>query len=166
MRRSGPALGKEGTAARLEFDHRQDLWVARMAFPGIEDAYGVVSKYSKKEGIVIKAEVNTPRWKIDPETLVVSGFGQMYPVICTQKGALFADKIDALLKKNRARHLFDIMFMLSQKYPIDERVFKTFGIQEPPLQAVVNRVESFSASELIVNAKTIIRQLVERYRHG
>jgi len=100
--RIASAVKKEGITARCGFDHWQNLWVARIVFPGIENAYGVVSKYSQKEGIVIKVEVNRPHWKIDSETLVISGFGQMYPVICTQRGALFADKIDALLKKNRA----------------------------------------------------------------
>ncbi len=116
---------------------------------------------------------------------VVSGFGQMYPVVCTHKGALFADKIDALLKKNRARHLFDIMFMLSSKYSMDARVLKILNIKKPPLEAMINRVESLSTielkrqaealrpflfdeneAELIVNAKTIIPQLVQRYRQG
>ena len=161
------------------------MWVAQIIFSDIESIYGVVSKHSKKEGIVIKVEVNRPRWKIEPETLVVSGFGQMYPVVCTHKGALFADKIDALLKKNRARHLFDIMFMLSSKYSMDARVLKILNIKKPPLEAMINRVESLSTielkrqaealrpflfdeneAELIVNAKTIIPQLVQRYRQG
>ncbi len=176
------ALKKEGMGSRLEFDHWQNLWVARIVFPDIESFYGVVSKYSKKEGIVIKVEVNRPHWKIKPETLVVSGFGQMYPVVCTQKGALFADKIDALIKENRARHLFDIMFMLTQKYPMDKQVLKALGIKEPPLEAILKRVQSFSQAELkhqtetlrpflfdeneaqlLVNAKTIVPQLVKQY---
>ncbi len=176
------ALKKEGMGSRLEFGHWQNLWVARIVFPDIESFYGVVSKYSKKEGIVIKVEVNRPNWKIKPETLVVSGFGQMYPVVCTQKGALFADKIDALIKKNRPRHLFDIIFMLTQKYPMDKQVLKALGIKEPPLEAILKRVQSFSQAELkhqaetlrpflfdeneaqlLVNAKTIVPQLVKQY---
>lgn len=178
-----PALKNEGLVSRLEFAHWENLFVARMVFPDIENAYGVVSKYSKKEGIVIKVEVNQPHWQIKPETLLITGFGQMYPVLCTQKGALFADKIDALIKKNRARHLFDIIFMLSNKYPIDEQVLKMLGIKEPPLEAILKRVNAFSEAELkqqadslepflfdeaeaqlLVNAKTIVRQLVDRYR--
>lgn len=178
-----PAMKNEGVVSKLEFDHRENLLVARVAFPDVESIYGVVSKYSKKEGIVIKVEVNLPRWKIKPETLLISGFGQMYPVLCTQKGALFADKIDALIKKNRARHLFDIIFMLSNKYPIDEQVLNTLGIKEPPLEAILRRVDGFSEAQLkhqaeslrpflfdeneaqlLINAKTIVRQLVDRYR--
>lgn len=179
------ALKKEGIDSQLEFGHWQNLWVAELVFPDIERAYGVVSRYSKKEGIVIKVEVNRPRWKIEPETLVVRGFGEMYPIICTQRGALFADKIDALLKKNRPRHLFDLMFILGAKFPIDEKVLKAVGVKEPPLEAMIRRVESFSAAELkaqaeslrpflfdeheadlIVNAKTVIRELVEQYKRS
>lgn len=176
-------LKKEGAESRVQFEHWENLWVAKIVFPEIERFYRVVSKYSKKEGIMIKVEVNRPRWKINPETLVASGYGQMIPIICTQKGALFADKIDALLKKNRVRHLFDLMFMLAQKYPIDQSVLKVVGVQEEPLKAIVRRTESFSSQELkhqseslrpflfdesqaemIVNAKSVIRQLVWQYQ--
>ena len=176
------ALKKIGMEVRLGFSHWQNLWVAELIFPDVERVYGVASRHSKKEGVVIKAEVMRPRWKIEPEAFVIRGFGEMYPAVCTQKGALFADKIDALLKKNRARHLFDLMFMLGAKYPIDAKVLKAVGVKGPPLEAVVRRVERFSAQDLkrlaeslrpflfdeqeaglIVNAKTIIRQLVEQY---
>lgn len=109
MNKVKTALERGGMNSRLAFGHWQNLWVADLIFPHIERSYGITSPYSKKEGIVIKVEVNRPRWKIKPETLMVRGFGEMYPVICTQKGALFADKIDALLTKDRARHLFDIL---------------------------------------------------------
>lgn len=175
-------LEKSGMNARLSFAHWQNLWVADLVFPEIERFYGIVSRYSQKEGLKIKIEVNRPRWKIKPETLVAQGFGEMYPVICTQKGALFADKIDALIKKNRARHLFDLMFILGAKWPIDEKVLKVIGVKEAPLEAVTRRIEQFSVAalktlaeslrpflfdereaELIVNAKTVIPQLIEQY---
>jgi len=176
------AMKMNGIDLRLAFGHWQNLWVAELTFPDVERTYGVKSRHSQKEGIMIKVEVNRPAWDIEPEALVIKGFGEMYPVICTQKGALFADKIDALLKKNRSRHLFDIFFMLGVKYPIDEKVLKTIGVSGDPLEAVLQRVERFSAAELkaqaeslrpflfdeheadlLTNAKTVIRQLIEQY---
>lgn len=176
------SLKQEGIAARLDFAHWENLWVAEIIFPDVERVYGIESKYSKKEGLLIKLEVYRPRWKIKPEVLMAGGFGYMSPVVCTQKGALFADKIDALVKKNRARHLFDILFMLSKKYPIDANVLKALGIKGPPLETIIRRVENFSERELksqaealrpflfdeteadlLIHAKTVIRQLVERY---
>lgn len=183
LREAVTALHQQGMDCRLEFGHWENLWVADMIFPEVERAYGVVSRHSKKEGIRIKVEVNRPRWKIEPETLLVAGFGQMVPVVCTQKGALFADKIDALIKKNRGRHLFDLIFMLAGKYPIDAKVLKALGIKEPPLEVILRRVFGFpqaelkrqaeslrpflfdeTEAELIVNAQAIVPQLVKQYQ--
>jgi len=175
-------IKKEGFNVNLNFEHWQNMLVAEFIFPAVEREYGISSRNTKKEGVVIKLEVNIPRWTIEREILMVSGFGQMFTVGCTQKGALFADKIDALLKKTRARHLFDILFMLSQKYPIDMKVLRSVGVKESPLEVIMHRVDGFSNAELklqadnlrpflfdeneaemIVNAKTIIRQLIESY---
>jgi len=176
------ALKKEGINAQLEFAHWENILAAELIFPNIEKNYEITSPYTKKKGIVIKIETNQPRWKIKTETLAVTGFGNMYPVICTDRGALFADKIDALLKKNRARHLFDIIFMLAKKYPIDINVLKILGITQSPFAVILTRVNTFSAQELkkqaeslrpflfdeseanlIINAPTIVQQLIERY---
>ena len=176
-------LKREGFEIRLTFGHWDNLLVAELIFPNIEKHYGIVSPYTRKEGIVIKVEANQPRWTIKTETLMAAGFGYMFPVICGEKGALFADKIDALIKKNRARHLFDIMFMLSKNYPINTRILKTLGIKDPPLSAILKRVERFSTAELkklaeqlrpflfeeseadlIIHARKIVPQLIGRYK--
>lgn len=176
-------LKKEGFGINLNFGHWDHILVAELVFPDIEKYYGVISRYARKEGIIIKVEANRPRWKIKPESLGVTGFGQMFPVVCTDRGAFFADKIDALIKKTLARHVFDILFMLSQKYPIDTHVLRVLGIEDPPLDAILKRVRSFSAAELkkqaeslrpflfeeseadlIVHAPQVIAQLVQRYQ--
>ena len=178
-------LEKEGLKIKLAFGHWDNLLVGEFIFPEIEEHYGVISHYKRKEGIVIKFEANRPAWKIQTESLVITGFGNMFPVVCSDRGALFADKIDALIKKNRARHLFDIMFMLSKKYPINNSVLKTFKIKGPPLDAILERVKSFSAGELkkqaeqlrpflfeeseadlIVHAHDVIPQLIQSYGQG
>jgi len=178
-------LKKEGLEIKLAFGHWDNLLVGEFVFPDIEEHYGIVSPHRRKEGILIKFEANRPKWKIQTESLVVTGFGNMFPVVCTHPGALFADKIDALIKKNRARHLFDIMFMLSKKYPIDANVLKALGIKDPPLDAILQRVKLFSAVELkklaeslrpflfeeseadlIVHAHEVIPQLIRSYGSG
>ncbi|MDO8580652.1 MAG: nucleotidyl transferase AbiEii/AbiGii toxin family protein [Candidatus Omnitrophota bacterium] len=178
-------LKKEGLEINLAFGHWENLLVGEFVFPEIEEHYGVVSPHRRKEGILIKFEANQPKWRIQTESLMVTGFGNMFPVVCTHPGALFADKIDALIKKNRARHLFDIMFMLSKKYPIDLNVLKALGINDPPLDAILKRVKLFSAAELkklaeqlrpflfeeseadlIIHAPDVIPQLIRRYGKG
>lgn len=167
----------------VSFRHFKKIYAADMEFPDIEKLYGVISMYTKKSGLLVKVETNTPGWKIVMETRVISGFGELYPCFCTQRGALFADKIDALVKKTRARHLYDIIFMLSQGYPIDNNVLRVLGIKEPPLEVIRGRVEDFSPGELakqaeslrpflfeeadadmIINAHTVIPALIEEYK--
>ncbi|MBI3602528.1 MAG: nucleotidyl transferase AbiEii/AbiGii toxin family protein [Candidatus Omnitrophica bacterium] len=183
LEKVGGSLKGQGCAVKLAFGHWDNILAGEFIFPEIEEHYGVVSPHRRKEGIVIKCEANRPKGKIKTESLVVAGFGSMFPVVCTDKGILFADKIDALIKKNRARHLFDIMFMLSQKYPLDLNVLKALGIKEPPLEAILKRVVSFSAAELkkqaeqlrpflfeeseadlIVHAHEVIPQLIRGYQ--
>lgn len=178
-------LKQEGFGVHLGFGHWGRLLVSELIFPDIEKHYGIVSSHTRKEGIMIKIEANRPLWKIKTETLLAGGFGNMFPIICTEIGALFADKIDALVRKNRARHLFDIMFMLSKQTPIDARVLKALGIKEPPLDVILKRVKAFSVPELkkqaeslrpflfeeseadlIIHASGVIPQLVEKYRQG
>ncbi len=175
-------LKKEGLEIKLTFGHWDNILVGEFVFPNIEEHYGVISAHKRKEGILIKFEANQPSWKIQAESLVVTGFGYMFPIVCTQKGALFADKIDALIKKNRARHLFDLMFMLSKKYPIDANVLKALKIKDLPLDAILKSVKSFSAEELkklaeqlrpflfeeseadlIVHAHEVVPQLIRSY---
>ena len=185
LKRVQNKLKNEGLEGRLGFGHWENLLVAELIFPKIEKQYGIISPHTRKEGIVIKIETNQPSWKIKTESLVVAGFGHMFPVVCTDRGALFADKIDALIKKNRARHLFDIIYMLSQKYPIDLNVLKVLGTKEPPLDVIRKRVTAFSTAELrkqaeqlrpflfeeseaevIAHAPEVIKQLIQSYGNG
>ncbi|MFH1836908.1 MAG: nucleotidyl transferase AbiEii/AbiGii toxin family protein [Candidatus Omnitrophota bacterium] len=149
-------LGRVGLEVEIKFSHWGDLYVANLLFPEVEKAYNVVSRHSKKEGIIIKVEVNNiKKWQIKSETQVISGFGEFYPCICTEKGILFADKIDALNNKNRGRHLYDIMFMLSNKYPIDEDVLKSFNLKKYPLEIISDRIKNLTKEELSKQAETL-----------
>lgn len=151
----GNELKKVGVDSCVEFAHWGNIYVSKLIFPAVEKAYNVVSKYSKKEGIIIKIETNKPKRKIKTETQVISGFGEFYPAICTEKGVLFADKIDALRKKNRGRHIYDIIFMLSNKYPINKNILEALGIKSDPLKIILDRIKSFSQKELRRQAETL-----------
>jgi len=172
---------KNGIKAGISFSHRENLLIADLSFPQVEKEYGITSKYGNS-GIVIKLDMNRPKWKINPETEVVSGYGITTPVVCTQKGAFFADKIDALIKKDRARHLFDIIFMLSEKFPVDDAVMKMLGLKNNPFNLILERVNGLSEKQLkiyadqlkpflfderdvslILNAKAILPGLIARY---
>ena len=167
---------------RVEFSHFKNVYVSKVTFPGIEKEYGVISKYSKKKGIVIKVELNKMKYRIKKEIKVISGFGEFYPCVCTDRAIHFADKIDALVKKNRGRHIYDIMFMLSNKYPIDKSYLKFLKIKKDPLEVIADRIKRYSNEELrkqaevlrpflfdekeadmVENAKLVILPLIEQY---
>ncbi len=176
-------LSRLNIDSKIKFEHWGKIYSAKLILPGIEKNYGVISRYSKKEGIIIKIETNRPGWEIKKESPVISGFGEIYPCVCTEIGALFADKIDALDKKGRARHLYDIMFMLANRCPVNRTVLSALKIKSDPLEAIMKTVERFSSTELkrqaeslrpflfeeseadlIVNARQIIPSLLSKYR--
>jgi predicted nucleotidyltransferase component of viral defense system len=178
-------LKKEGILAKAVFRHWDNLYAANLSFPDIERDYGIRSAYAKKEGIVIKIETNRPAWKIEKDTHVVSGFGELFPCVCTERGALFADKIDALSKKEKARHIYDLMFMLAKHFPIDKKVLSVLGITALPLELIAGKITSFSQetlkkqaealrpflfeedeADLIINARAIIPDLLRKYKTG
>ncbi|OGS46452.1 MAG: hypothetical protein A2539_01030 [Elusimicrobia bacterium RIFOXYD2_FULL_34_15] len=176
-------LKKLGFKAELNYKHWGNIFCANLVFPGVENIYNVVSRYSKQKGITIKVETNRPKWKLKSETQVVSGFGEFFPYICTEKGALFADKIDAVSKKKRGRHVYDLMFMLSNKFPINTNVLKVLGIKDDPLEFIVKSINNISQAELrsmaeslrpflfdekeadmVANAREIIPLMIEKYK--
>ena len=178
-------LKRIGLKSWVKFAHWGNVYVAKLIFPEIERFYNVISKYSKKEGIMIKVETNKPKWKVESETQVISGFAKFYPCICTEKGILFADKIDALIKKDRGRHIYDILFMLSNRYSVNKNILRVLGIKKEFLEVIAERIKKLSKEELkkqaeilrpflfdeseanlIINVHNIIPPLVEQYKNS
>lgn len=155
LKRVKNELKRVGLESQVGFSHWGNVYVSKLIFPDVERIYNVISKYSKKEGIIIKVETNKPKRKIKNETQVISGFGEFYPCICTDRSVLFADKIDAITKKSRGRHIYDIIFMLSNKYHIDKRMLSVFGIKKDPLEVISERVKNLSKKELKKQAEIL-----------
>lgn len=183
MSRVQKELKRVGLKAKVTFKYWQSMYVSTFLFPDIEKFYNVTSRYSKKQGIIIKVEVNKTEKSIKTESLVISGFGEFYPCVCTTAGILFADKIDAFTKKDRGRHLYDIIFMLSNKYPVDREFLTSLGITNNPLKVILIRIKKISKdelrkqaeilkpflfeeseSDLIINAHSLLPSLIEQYR--
>lgn len=185
LKKTAPELKRIGLKAKVRFAHWGNVYVSKLIFPEIEKNYNAVSKYSKKEGIMIKVETNNLKRKIKHETQAIAGFGETYPCICTDREVLFADKIDALNKKQRGRHIYDVMFMLSNKFPVDMNFLRALGIKKDPFQVVAERINSFSKTELkrqaevlrpflfdeseaglIINAHEIMPSLLRQYKQS
>jgi predicted nucleotidyltransferase component of viral defense system len=175
-------LKRSGAASEITFSHWKHVLVCRFNFPDIEENYGIKTKHTRESGLLIKFEVNIPKWEIKSETEVITGYGETYPCMCTDKSILFADKIDALVKKRMGRHLYDIIFMLSQKFSVDKKIFTELSYKSEPFEILSDCVSDFSGVELkkqadilrpflfdeqetdlIINAKTIIEKLIQKY---
>lgn len=183
VRKAQTGLKYLNIEASVRFDHWDNILSGQLAFRSIEKAYNISSPFSKKEGIIIKLEANRPKWKIKRENEVIAGFGEIYPCVCTDKSALFADKIDAVNKKMRGRHIYDIIFMLSNKYPIDRNILKHLKVEGDPLEAIERGIKKLtsadlrkqaetlrlflfdeSQADLLVQAKDVVHSLIAKYR--
>lgn len=175
-------LKRSGIRSKVTFSHWNYVLVCRFNFPDIEKTYGIKTRHTRESGLLIKFEVNIPKWEIKSETEVITGYGETYPCACTKKSVLFADKIDALVKKKMGRHLYDIIFMLTQRFSVDEKIFTELRYKDQPFEILSDCVSNFSGIELkkqadilqpflfdeqeadlIIKAKTIIVKLIQKY---
>ena len=127
-------------------------------------------------------EANTPDYVLETEAGVVNGFGEVFLVNAMSRGALFADKIDTLRNKKRGRHVYDIIFMLSRKFPVNTEILQLSGIEEEPKEAISGIINGISdgqlerlaeevapflfdeaESRLIREAKIVVRNLLDRF---
>jgi predicted nucleotidyltransferase component of viral defense system len=141
-------LSRLGMKLDLKFKHWGRVYSSKLIFKDIEKQYNIVSKHSKKEGIIIKVETCNVGYKIKTQPQMLAGFGEFFPCICLTEGVVFANKIDTFLKKERGRHLYDLMFMLSKKFPIEKLVLKHLGIKQSPSEVILKRVEDLPSSIL------------------
>jgi len=148
-------MGKHGVSGGIEFEHRGRLSTARISFPDVEARYGIRSGSGRKGGMMIKLETNRPAWKREADIKVIAGFGEMVPVPCTPIPVLIADKIDAIISKNKGRHIYDLIALLGRKTQVDLGVWKKIGGKGAPIESLVNRVLGLKKAELSKMAESL-----------
>jgi len=141
-------MERRGFAVAVDFEHRGRLSAARLSFREVEKRYGAVSPRTRLGGLMVKMDVNRPVWRRDAEPRIVAGFGETVPVPVTPLPALMADKIDAILRKDRARHLYDLAVLLGRRTPVDVQIWHKLGGEGDPLECLLNRVRRFKPDEL------------------
>ena len=141
-------MERRGFTVGAGFEHRGRLSVARLSFPGLEKQYGIDPSRSRAGGLMIKMETNLPLWKRAPEPKIVAGFGEIIPVPCTPLPALMADKVDAAIRKNRARHLYDLAVLLGRKTPVDAQVWRKLGGEGDALDRLLERIKHLRPEDL------------------
>jgi predicted nucleotidyltransferase component of viral defense system len=173
-------LRREGISCDLEFSHRDPLLMAEFIFRGIQERYGVSDRRGE---IIIKLEAYTPDYALEIEAGVVNSFGEVFLVNSMSRGSVFADKLDTLRKKKRGRHVYDVIFMLTRKFPINRELLRLNGIEEEPKEAIIGIINGISDSQLeklseevapflfdetesrlIREAKLVVRNLVSRFK--
>ena len=172
-------LKRENIYSEVSFEHRGKLSSTTFVFKNVLEYYRIIDK---RGSLAVKFEANRPIFKLETESVTLSSFGEIFPVTMMSRGSLFAEKIDALRHIKEGRHIYDIIIMLSKRFPISEDVLKANGITEEPKKIILETIGEFSASELerlaiglrpflfneeefnlVVNAKRIVKDLLDKY---
>ncbi len=172
-------LERENILSELSFEHRGGLSSSKFLFKNALEYYHIMDK---RGTLMVKFEANRPKFKLETESTTVSSFGEIFPVKVMSKGSVFAEKLVALKHIKKGRHIYDIIIMLSKKFPINDEILKANDIKEKPKDAISAIINEFNPSELkrlavglqpflfdeaesnlVVNAKTIIKDLLEKY---
>lgn len=172
-------LERENMHSEVTFEHRGKLSSTAFLFRNVLEYYKVIDR---RGVLMVKFETNRPLFKLETESATISSFGEIFPVKMMSKGSILAEKIDALRHIRKGRHIYDIIIMLSKKFPINENVLEANGIRGAPKEVIINIINEFSHSELerlasglrpflfneeeynlVVNAKTIVKDLLDKY---
>lgn len=172
-------LKRENLHSELSFEHRGNLSSTKFVFKNILEYYRIKDK---RGNLMVKFEANRPVFELETESASISSFGEIFPVKMMSKGSIFAEKIDALRHIKKGRHIYDIIMMLSKKFPINKNVLEANGIKENPKEVILKIIGEFNLSELkrlaiglrpflfneerynlVVNAQMIIKDLLNKY---
>lgn len=122
-------LKRENILSEIKFEHRGNLSIVSFLFKNVLEFYNLRDEWGK---LIVKFETNRPGFKLKREVQIINSFGEIFPVKVMSQGDIFAEKIDAFRNIRKGRHIFDLFFMISKKFPIDENVLKANGIKEKP----------------------------------
>lgn len=172
-------LKRENIYSEISFEHRGKLSSTAFVFKNVLEYYRVMDR---RGTLMVKFEANRPMFKLETESVTISSFAEIFPVKMMSKGSIFAEKLDALRHIKKGRHIYDIIIMLSKKFPINTDVLEANGIKAEPKEVILSTINEFSPLELkrlasglrpflfneeefnlIVNANTIIKDLLDKY---
>lgn len=173
-------LLKEGFLTAVSCSRRNNLFTAELIFKDVIERYALST--DRGVTLMIKIEINAPKWGLITESKVLSMYGYNFTGILMSKGNLLSEKICALFNRKRGRDIYDTLFMLKRKFPFNENVLKTNsislpiknslisylkGIDEKELKRLANQVRPFlfkeNETELIVKAPLYAESFLEDY---
>lgn len=170
------ALNQEGFKCVTSEKNRKNIKAGWIKLTNVLQEYKITN--IKSEKLMIKLEVSLPECHLQKEPAVIDRYGYLFTVSLMEKGGIFAEKIDALLRRCRGRDIYDLIFLLRNKFLINDQVFQAKGWQITPRQAILEKMEKLTSEKLnrlaaqlepfllkeeekeyIINAKTYIKAL-------
>ncbi|MFH1553036.1 MAG: nucleotidyl transferase AbiEii/AbiGii toxin family protein [Candidatus Omnitrophota bacterium] len=142
----GKGLLKEGFFAEISAEKRGNLYVAELHFKDLMKSYGITDR--RGLDLMIKIEVYKPAWDLQSESGVLSLYGYNFSSILLEKGCLFSEKLYALFNRRRGRDIYDTLFMLKKKFPLNEGVLAANKIKGAAKEIILNHLKSLSEKEL------------------
>lgn len=140
------ALRNEGFRIKVKRKDIYDVYSARVGFESVMRDFGLTDQ--RGEDIVVKIEVNNPIWKIKYEPRALSSFGILFTALIMDKGSFLAEKSQAFIRRCRGRDIYDVLFMLRLKFPLDKEMFLAKKISDNPQEALLDKFRSLKEGEL------------------
>lgn len=146
-------LINEGFSINVKRKDVYDVYSARIGFESVMKDFGLVDK--RGEDVVIKVETNNPEWKIKGVPTALSFFGFLFTVMIMDKGSFLAEKSHAFIRRCRGRDVYDVLFMLRLKFPLDKEMFMAKKIKDSPKNALLNKFRNCGEAECRRLAKQV-----------
>lgn len=160
------SLKKEGFGCEILQKERGTLLAGQLKLTDILQSYKITKH--KDEKLMVKVEIDRPVWQMKTESKVLDRFGYLFSILLMDRSMLFAGKISALVNRKRGRDIYDVIFMLQKKFPVDGKSKQAVcehieSIAPKELVRLSKQVEPFLLDEeekdFVVNAKTYIKAL-------
>ena len=149
----GVSLKNEGFEVTIKRKDIYDVYSARIGFRSVMRNFGLVDQ--RGEDIVIKIEANRPVWQIKYEPLALSAFGLLFTALLMDKGSFLAEKSHAFIRRGRGRDVYDVLFMLRLKFPLDKKMFSAKTIKGDPKEVLLSKFRNLKEDDL----KNLARQV-------
>lgn len=146
-------LDKEGIFLDLSTEKRKNLFIAELYFQDLMKLSGIADK--RGLDLMLKIEIYQPGWRLKYESEVLSLYGYNFTSVLLSKGNMFAEKILALFKRKMGRDIFDTLFMLKKKFPLNEQVLRANGLEGKASELILEYFRKLPEKEL----KTLANQI-------
>lgn len=141
-----PKLSNEGFEIVTSYKKRKNLLIAYLKFNNIIKIYNISDK--RGPNLMIKIEINEPKWQLITEPNVLSLYGYNFSSILMSRGNLLSEKTCALLSRKRGRDIYDLLFMLKRKFPFNKEVLKANKIKLPVKDTILAHLNNLTGKEL------------------